>query len=160
MPSLPMPSTTSTVADAAIGAVGSIPSSPPLTTTAIAAVNNHHHRCHTVDNDDRQKPVVIVCHQRRQRQSSSTELLVNGNHGNGGLCRQQSLSMEVAVGWRDNDTMALSTMASLADGGGGNGGGHHKLCSSGWCHCHHSFIGIDGSGKDTIAAAAINRCFH
>ncbi len=51
-------------------------------------------------------------------------------------------------------------MASLADCGGGNGGGHQQLCSSGWYHPHHPFIGIDGGGKDTITATAINRRFH
>ncbi len=59
---VPLPSTAATVNDAAIEAVGSIPSSPPSTTTAIPAVNDHHCRCHTVDNDDRQKPAVTVCH--------------------------------------------------------------------------------------------------
>ncbi len=64
------------------------------------------------------------------------------------------------MGWRDNDAMAFLTMASLADGGIGNGGGCCQLCSSGQCHCHHPFIGVDGGGKDAIAAAAINRRFH
>ncbi len=56
--------------------------------------------------------------------------------------------------------MALLTMASLADGGGGDGGGHCQLYSSGWCRRHYPFIGVDGGGKDPIAAAAINRRFH
>jgi hypothetical protein len=56
--------------------------------------------------------------------------------------------------------MTLSKMASMANGGGGDGGHRHQLCSGSWCHCHHPFIGIDGSDKDAIAAAAINRHFH
>ncbi len=56
--------------------------------------------------------------------------------------------------------MVLSTMASLVNGGSGNGGGRRQLCSSGWCRRHHPFIGVDGSGEDTIAAAAINYRFH
>jgi hypothetical protein len=67
--------------------------------------------------------------------------------------------MEV-VGWRNDDAMALSTMASLADGGGGNGGGCRQLCSSSWCRRQHPFIGVDGGGKDAIIAAAINCRFH
>ncbi len=64
------------------------------------------------------------------------------------------------MGWRDDDPMALSTMVSLADGGGSNGGGRRQLCSSGWCHCHHPFIGVYGAGKDAIAAATINCQFY
>ncbi len=65
-----------------------------------------------------------------------------------------------AVRLRDDDAMALSTMASLADGGGGDGGGCCQLCGSGWCRHHHPFIRVNSGGKDAIAAAAINRCFH
>jgi hypothetical protein len=68
--------------------------------------------------------------------------------------------MEAALGWRDDDAMASSTMTSLADGGGGNGGGCCQLCSSGWCRHHHPFIGVYGAGKDTIATAAINCRFY
>ncbi len=64
------------------------------------------------------------------------------------------------MGWRDDDAMALSTIASLANGGDGDGGGRRQLCSSGWCRRHHPIISIDGSGKDAIAAAAINCHFH
>ncbi len=64
------------------------------------------------------------------------------------------------MGWMDDDAMALLTMASLANGGGGDGGGCCQLCSSSWCCHHHPFIGIDGGGKDAIAAAPINRRFH
>jgi hypothetical protein len=87
----------------------------------------------------------------------STEAVVDGDCGNDGLCQWRSLLMEAAVGWRDNDVMALSTMASLADGGGGNGGGHRQLCSSGWCRCHHPFISVDGGGKDAITTTTIVR---
>ncbi len=52
--------------------------------------------------------------------------MVDGGRGNGGLCQQQLLSMEAAVGWRDDDAMAL-----VADGGGGDGGRHSQLCSGG-----------------------------
>jgi hypothetical protein len=122
MPSSPPPSATAKVSDAAIGAVGSIPPLPPSTMTAIAAVNDRHRRCHTVDNDDRQKPAVVVRRQRRQWRSSSTEAVVEGGRGNDGLRRRWSPSTKAAVGWRDDDAMALATMASLADGGGGDGG--------------------------------------
>ncbi len=64
------------------------------------------------------------------------------------------------MGWRNNGAMTLLTMASLANGGGSNGGGLCQLCSSGGCRHHHPFIGIDGGGKDAIAAAAINCRFH
>jgi hypothetical protein len=137
-----------------------IPLSPPLTMTAVAAINDHHRRCHTVDNNDRQKPAVVVHCWRQQRQTSLTEAAVNGNRGNGGLCQQRSLSMVARVEWRDDDAMALLTMASSADGGSGNGGGRHQLCSSSWCPRHHPFIGVDGGGKDAIAAAAINCRFY
>ncbi len=59
-PLLLPPSIATTVKDAAIGAVGSIPPPPPSTTTAITAVNDRHRRFHTVDNNDRQKPAVVV----------------------------------------------------------------------------------------------------
>jgi hypothetical protein len=55
MPSLPLPSTTTTVDNATIGAVGSISLLPPSTTTAIAAADDHYCCCHTVDNNKRQK---------------------------------------------------------------------------------------------------------
>jgi hypothetical protein len=88
------------------------------------------------------------------------EAAVDGNRRNGGLCQRWSLLTEAAVGWRDDDPMALSTMASLADGGSGDGGGRCQLCSSGWCHRHYPFIGVDGGSKDTLAAGPINRRFH
>ncbi len=132
---------------------------PPSTMTAIAAANDHHCRCHTVD-DACQKPLVILCCWQQQRRSLSREVAVNGNRGNGGLYRQRSLSMEATVGWRDNDAIASSTMVSLADGGGSNGGGCWQLCRSSWCRRHHPFIGVDGGGKDAIAATAINYRFH
>jgi hypothetical protein len=72
----------------------------------------------------------------------------------------QLLSTEAAVGWRDNDATALLTMASLADGGGSDGGGRRQLCSGGWCHRHHPFIGIASGSKDAIATANINSRFH
>jgi hypothetical protein len=59
MPLLLPPSTTASVYDAAIGAVGSIPPPLLLSTTTIAAVNNRHCRCHTVDNNNCQKPAVM-----------------------------------------------------------------------------------------------------
>jgi hypothetical protein len=59
------------------------------------------------------------------------EAVVNGGHGNGGLCQQQSLSTKAVVGWRGNDAMASVSMASSADGGGGNGSCRHQLCSGG-----------------------------
>jgi hypothetical protein len=68
--------------------------------------------------------------------------------------------MEVAVGWRNDDAMPLSTMVSSANGGGGNGDGRRQLFSSGWCSRHHPFIRVDGGSKDAIAVAAINRSFH
>jgi hypothetical protein len=160
MPSSLPPSTAATVNDAANGAVGSIPLLPALAMTAIATVNNHHCRCHTVDDDDRQKPAVFVCCQQRQRGSSSMEAAVNDNRSNEGLCWRRLSSMAAAVEWTYNDAIALSTMASSADGGSGNGGGRHQLCSSGWCHHHHPFIGINSGGKDAIATATINRRFY
>ncbi len=36
---------------------------------------------------------------------------------------------EVVVGWRDDDAMALATIALSADGGGGDGSRHRQLCS-------------------------------
>jgi hypothetical protein len=98
-PLLLPPSTTATVDNAAIGAVSSIPLSPPSTTTAIIAVNDHHCRCYTVNDNDRQKPMVVVSCQRQQRQSLLTEAAVDGNHGKSGLQRRQLLSMEAVVGW-------------------------------------------------------------
>jgi hypothetical protein len=156
----PPPSTTTSVDNATIGAINSIPLLPPSTTTAIAAIDNHHCHCHTVDNDNHQKPAVVVCHQRRQRRSLLMEAEVDGNRNNGGLCQRWSSLTEAVVGLTNDDTMALLTMTSLADGGGGNGGGHHQLCSSSWCHRHHPFIGVDGGCKDAIATATINRRFH
>jgi hypothetical protein len=101
------------------------------TTTTIAAINDCHCRCHTVDNDNCQKPEVIVCCRRRQWRSLSTEAAVNGGRSNEGLCRRRSSLTDVAVGWRDDDAMALVTMVSLANGGGGDGGRHCQLCSGG-----------------------------
>jgi hypothetical protein len=160
MPSLLPPSTATTANDTTTGAVKSIPWALPLTTTPIAAVNDHPHHCHTVDDDDRQKPAVFVCCQWQQSRSSSMEAAVNDDPGNGGLHQWWSLLTEAMVGWRDNDAMALSTMACSANGGGGNGGGHRQLCSSSWCRRHHPFIGIDGGSKDAIATSAINCLFH
>ncbi len=57
------------------------------------------------------------------------DAVVDGGHGNGGLCQQWLLSMEAAVGWRDDDAIASAAMASLADGGGSNGSCHCQLCS-------------------------------
>jgi hypothetical protein len=160
MPSLLSPSTATTVNDAAIEAAVSTQPLPPLTTTAIATVDDHHHHCYTVDNNKRQKPAVVVHCWWRQRQLSSTEAVVDGNHGNGGFCWLQLSSAEATVGWRDDDAMAFLTMASLADGGGGNGGHRHQLHSGSWCRRHHPFISVDRSGKNAIAAAAINHHFH
>jgi hypothetical protein len=87
------------------------------------------------------------------------ETAVDGNRGNGGLCQRRSLLTE-AVGWRNDDAMASLTMEFLANSGVGNGGGHCQLCSSSWCRRHHPLIGVDGGGKDTIAATAINSRFH
>jgi hypothetical protein len=157
---VPPPSTTATVNNAAIGALGSILPLPPSTTTTIAAVDDHHHRCHTVNNDDCQKPAIVVCCKRRQLRSLLTEAAVDGGHGNGGLCQRWSPSTETAVGWRDNDAMASTAMASLADGGSGNGGGHCHLCRGGWCYRHYPVTGINGGSKDAIAAANINCHFH
>ncbi len=97
--------------------------------TAIAAIDDRHCRCHTVDDNNHQKPAVIARYQCRQERSSSTEAAVYGSRGNGGLHQQQSL-LEGVLGWRDNDTMALAGMMSLANGGGGDGG-----CYSQLCHC-------------------------
>jgi hypothetical protein len=72
----------------------------------------------------------------------------------------RSLSTEAVVGWRDDVAMASAAMASSADDGGSNGNCHGQLFSGGWCRRHHPVIGIDGGGKDAIAAAAINRRFH
>ncbi len=89
------------------------------------------------------------------------EVAVDGDCGNGSsLCQWWSSLPEAAVGWRDNDAMALSTMAFLASGGGGNGGGRRQLCSGSWCCRHHPFISVDGGSKDAIATTAINSCFH
>jgi hypothetical protein len=131
MPLSPLPSTATTVNDATIGTVGSILPPPPSTTTAIAAIDDPHRHCHTVDNDNRQKPEVVDRHQWRQWRSLLMEAAVNGSHGNGVHCSWRSLSTEAAVGWRDNDAMALAIMASLTDGGSGDGGCHSELCSGG-----------------------------
>jgi hypothetical protein len=88
------------------------------------------------------------------------EAAVDGNRGNGGLRQWRSSTTEAALGWRDNDATALSTMASLANGGSGDGGDCCQLCSSGWCCSYHPFIGIDGGSKGTITATAINCRFH
>jgi hypothetical protein len=71
MPLLPLPSTATTIDNATIGAVGSIPLLLLLTITAIATVDDCHRCCHTVNYDDHQKPAVVIC-------------LVDG--GNGGHC--------------------------------------------------------------------------
>jgi hypothetical protein len=88
------------------------------------------------------------------------EVAVHGGRGNGGLHHQRLSSTEAAMGWRDNDAMALAVMASLADGGGGDGGCCCQLCSGGQCRCHHPVISINGGGKGAIAAATINLCFR
>ncbi len=130
MPSLPPPSTNATVNNATIGAVSSIPLPPPSTMTAIAAIDDCHCCCYTVNNDNPQKPTVIDCRQRQQWWSLLTEVVVDGSCGDGGLCQRSLLSMEAVMGWKDNDAMASTAMASLADRGGSNGGRHHQLCSS------------------------------
>ncbi len=99
--------------------------------TAIATVDDHHCLFHTVDENDGQKPAVVVHHQWQQWRSSSMEAAADGGRSDDGLRQQQSLSMEGVVGWRDNDAIALATMASLADGGGGNGGRCCQLCNGG-----------------------------
>jgi hypothetical protein len=63
--------------------------------------------------------------------SLATEAVVDGGREDCGFCRQQSSSTEAAVGWRGNDTMALATMASLANSGSGDGSHHPQLFSSG-----------------------------
>jgi hypothetical protein len=88
------------------------------------------------------------------------EAAVNGDHGNSGFHQRRLLLTEAALGWRDDDAMALSTTASSANGGGSNGGGCRQLCSSDWCRHHQPFIGVYSAGKDAIAAAAINCCFY
>jgi hypothetical protein len=85
MPLLPPASTDATIDNAAISAIGSIPSPLPSTTTAIATINDRHCRCHTVNDDNCQKPENIVCHQRQLWQSLLTKTAVNGGRGNGGL---------------------------------------------------------------------------
>ncbi len=100
-------------------------------TTAIAAVYDLHYRCHTVDKDNRQKTAFIVYCQEWQWRSLLTEAAVDGGLGNGGLCPQQSSSMEAMVVWRDNEAIASEAMASLANGVSGNGGRLCQLCSSG-----------------------------
>jgi hypothetical protein len=95
-----------------------------------------------------------------QWRSSWMEAVVGGNRSNGGLPQWWSSLTEAALGWRDDDAMASSTMASLANGSNNDGGGHCQLCSSGWCHHHHPFIGIYGAGKDIIATATINCHFY
>jgi hypothetical protein len=84
-PSLLLPSTATTVEDAAINAIGSISLQPPMTTTTIAAINDPHCRCHIVNDDNHQKPAVVVCCQWRQWRSLLMEVVVDGDHGNGGL---------------------------------------------------------------------------
>ncbi len=67
--------------------------------------------------------------------------------------------MEAALGWRDNDAMGLSTMASLADGGSGDGDGRRQLCSSNWCCRHQPFIGVSfgrGASKSTTQGGIFN----
>ncbi len=110
IPSLQPSSTATTVDDAVISAVGSIPPLPPLTMTAITTVNNRYCCCNKVNNVDHQKPVVIVCCQLRQWRSSLAEAVVDGGCGNGGLCLRQLLSTEAVVEWRNNDATALVTM--------------------------------------------------
>ncbi len=56
------------------------------------------------------------------------EAAVDGGPSNSGLCGQWLLSTDAAVGWRDNDTMALAIMVSLVDGGGGYGSHRHQSC--------------------------------
>ena len=88
------------------------------------------------------------------------EATVNGIHGGGGLCQWQLSLTKAAVGWRDDDAMALAAMACLADGGGNNGGCRGQLFSGSWCHHHHPIISVDSSGKDATAATAINCCLQ
>ncbi len=87
-------------------------------------------------------------------------MVVDGIRDDGGLHQWQLLSTEAAVGWRDDDAMALAVMVSSADGGGGNGGHLGQLFSSSSCCRHHPVIGVDCGGKDAIAATAIDRLFH
>jgi hypothetical protein len=91
MPLLLLPSTTATIDNTLISIIGSIPLLPPSTTTAIApitAINYCHCRHHTINNNNRQKPAIVVCCQQRQWRSLFTEAVVDGGHGNGGLCQQ------------------------------------------------------------------------
>ncbi len=57
------------------------------------------------------------------------EAVVDGGCSDDGPHQWQLLTMEAALGWRDDDTMALAMMVLLADGGSGNGGHHCQLCS-------------------------------
>jgi hypothetical protein len=77
MPSLPPPSTTATIDDATINAVGLIPPLLPSTMTAIATINDCRCPCHSIDNDNCQKP---------GNGGSSTKAVVNSSQSNGGLC--------------------------------------------------------------------------
>ncbi len=56
------------------------------------------------------------------------EAAVDGIRSDGGLRQWWLSSMEAAVGWRDNDAMALVAMAPSADGEGSNGS-HMVNCS-------------------------------
>jgi hypothetical protein len=85
-PSLLLPSTATTVNNAAIGTFSLIPPPPPLTMTAIAIVDDRHCLCHTVNDSNHQKPAVVVCHWRWQWQSLLTEAVVNVGRGDGGCC--------------------------------------------------------------------------
>jgi hypothetical protein len=58
------------------------------------------------------------------------EAAVDGGHSDGGLYQWRS-SLKAAVGWRDDDALASTVMASLANGGGSNGGHCCQLCSGG-----------------------------
>jgi hypothetical protein len=153
-------STTATVNDAAICTVSSIPPPLPSTMTAIAAINDRHCHYHTVNVNNRQKPAVVVCRQRQQWRSLLMGAAVDGDCYDGGLCQRWLSLMKVAVGWRDNGSMASAAMASFANGGGGDGSHGRQLCSGGWCRRHRPIINITGGSKDAIAAAAINHRFH
>jgi hypothetical protein len=96
-PSSLLPSTAATpINNTTISAIGSIPLPLLSTMTAIAAIDDLYCQCHTVNNKECQKPAVFVCHQWRQWQSLLMEAAVDGSHGDGDLCRQWSLLMEVA----------------------------------------------------------------
>ncbi len=58
------------------------------------------------------------------------EAVVDGSHGDGGLCRRGPSLTEAMLGWRrDDGAMASAVMVSLADGGSANGGHCCQLCS-------------------------------